>query len=419
MNRNLLITLMFVLIILGMATLNGNIVALALPFLIALAFGFADAPPIPQLRAVRVVTPDRASQGQPTEVQVTVTNNGPQIVDLEIIDQVPHGLELIEGQTQVLTSLAPGESTELRYLLRGNRGLYAFSPLRNVVRDRLGLFPREGTIAADGRLFILPALMRLRQVSIRPRRTRVYSGTIPAHQGGPGVEFFGVRTYQPGDPLRRVNSRVSARYAETFFVNEFEQERVADVGIILDARARSDIRGPDGSLFEHGIQAAAALADSLLAQGNRVGLLVYGDSIDWTFPGYGKLQREKVLRALAAAQPGDRVALETLDSMPTRLFPIRSMLIVISPLVQEDVRPLAGLRGRGYQVVVISPDPVSFEHGVLNRTPELALAARLAQIERKLLLQRLSQSGVPTVNWPIETPFQLVAAQALGRVPTL
>ncbi len=419
MNRNLLITLMFLLIIIGIATLNGNVLALALPFLVALGLGFADAPPVPQLHAVRTVTPDRTAQGQPASVSVTITNDGPALFDLELRDLLPQGLELIEGQTELLTALAPGASAELNYVLRGNRGLYAFGDLQAIARDRLGLFPRTIAIAASGRLFILPALMRLRQVSIRPRRTRVYSGTIPAHQGGPGVEFFGVRPYQPGDPLRRVNSRVSARYAETLFVNEFEQERVADVGIILDARARSDIVGPHGSLFEHGIQAAAALADSLLVQGNRVGLLVYGDSIDWTFPGYGKLQREKILRALAAAQPGDRIALETLDSMPTRLFPIRSLLIVISPLLLEDVRPLAALRGRGYQMIVISPDPVSFERMVLGRKPDGMLGAELAEIERMLLLKKLSQAGVATINWPIETPFQLVAAQALGRVPVL
>jgi hypothetical protein len=105
--------------------------------------------------------------------------------------------------------------------------------------------------------------------------------------------------------------------------------------------------------------------------------------------------------------------------LPTRLFPIRSLLIVISPLVVEDVRPLASLRGRGYQMVVISPDPVSFEQIAFGRKPEGLLAAQLAQIERSMLLRKLSRTGVAVINWPIETPFQLVAAQALGRMTVL
>ena len=42
---------------------------------------------------------------------------------------------------------------------------------------------------APGEFLVLPEMTRLRRVAIRPRQTRVYSGTIPARQGGPGVEL--------------------------------------------------------------------------------------------------------------------------------------------------------------------------------------------------------------------------------------
>ena len=52
-----------------------------------------------------------------------------------------------------------------------------------------------------------------------------------------------------------------------------------------------EARGATGA-----VNAAASLADAFLTAGNRVGLLIYGLYINWTNPGYGKRQRENILR---------------------------------------------------------------------------------------------------------------------------
>ena len=127
-------------------------------------------------------------------------------------------------------------------------------------------------LPTDGQLFILPPVLRLRRVAIQPRRTRIFSGTIPARQGGSGVEFFDVREYQQGDSPRWINWRATARHPQNVFSNEFEQERAADVGLILDGRHRTNDFG-DRSIFENSVLATAALADTFLNAGNRVGLL--------------------------------------------------------------------------------------------------------------------------------------------------
>jgi hypothetical protein len=94
---------------------------------------------------------------------------------------------------------------------------------------------------------------------------------------------------------------------------------------------------------------------------------------------------------------------------------MRSLLVIISPLVSDDVRALASLRARGYQMAVISPDPVAFERATLGESEDATFGARLASVERELMMRRLRQVGVPTVNWPVETPLALAAAQVLAR----
>jgi uncharacterized protein (DUF58 family) len=210
--------------------------------------------------------------------------------------------------------------------------------------------------------------------------------------------------------MRWINNRADARFPGSLYVNEFEQERVADIGITLDVQRAIAMCRATVICCSSIVQAAVALADALIGQGNRVGLLIYGHAIEWTFPGYGKIQREKVLRALAQARTGDRAALASLADIPTRLFPARSQIILISPLQPGDAMPILHMRAHGYEVLVISPDPVAFEANVFG--PRAALAVRIARIERQALLQRLYLAGVRVVDWNVETPL----AQALARM---
>lgn len=404
-------------VIIALATRNGAMLALALPVMVYLAAGLLFKPEPAQLAATRHLSTDRAQPDQPVEVTLAITNHGPRLEEVLVEDALPPSLTLVNGQTRALTTLHPRQTITLQYTVSGSRGLYRFANTRLIARDYLGLFRRGLSLAAPNQFFVLPEIVKVKQVAIRPPRTGIYPGLIPARQGGPGIEFFGVREYQPGDPLRWVNERASARYQQSLFVNEFEQERMVDVGLILDARQQSDARRAGESLFEYSIQAAATLADTFLSGGNRVGLFIYGRSLDWTFPGYGKLQRERIIRALARAEQGEGNVFESLEHLPTRLFPVRSQLVLISPLLSPDLEMLTKLRARGYRILVISPNPVAFEQQGLKDTPAVELAAHIARVERTLLLAHLRQAGIRVADWQVDTPFHQVAHAALSRFP--
>ncbi len=263
---------------------------------------------------------------------------------------------------------------------------------------------------------ILPNVPRLRNVSIRPRVTRVYAGSIPARQGGSGVEFFGVREYAPGDPPRAINWRATARHPQTTFSNEYEQERVADVGIILDGRRHVNEFSQGRSIFDHSVVAAASLSDAFLNSGNRVGMLVYGKFVNWTYPGYGKIQRERILQALARADTGDSQVFAGMH-IPRGLFPPHSQIVLVSPLEAGDVEPLVRLRASGYALIVASPNPVPFEQSFLPSTPATQYAARILRLQRHITLQRLRHAGIQVVDWDVTLPFERVVESVLSRPP--
>jgi uncharacterized protein (DUF58 family) len=413
----LLIGLIYLLFFLSLVTLNGAYLALALPLMAYLLAALLFGPDELQLTVRRTLHADRYLEDTPLTVHLTLSNQGSLLERVWVEDVLPPDLSPAEGATSLLTSLAPGQSASLEYTVHARRGSFDFNPVQVTASDTLSLFRRQVTLSAPTHISILPNVPRLRRLAIRPFRTRGTAGPIPARVGGTGVDFYGIREYQLGDPRRRINWRVSARHPRSLFTNEYEQERIADVGLILDARSETDVcRGRD-SLFEHAVRATAALAQHFLNEGNRVGLLVYGRTLDWTFPGYGRVQRERILQALARAQTGESQIFDKLEYLPTRYFPAQSQLVLVSPLSREDAPPLVRLRARGYQILIIRPDPISFELAALPADAAVDLAKRILRVEQRLLRQKLLQAGIQVVEWQVDQPFDQAVHASLGRMP--
>ncbi len=418
MNRAIFLGLIaYALLLAALLSLHGEMLLLVIPVGLFLLAGTWRSPRELRLEATRSLSTERALPDAPVQIMVTIRNRGEELDEVFLQDLVPARLKVVDGSPCALVRLERGATQVLSYSVQGPRGGYAFEAVTAEANEDLGLSGRHGRMQVRNQLFVFPTVTRLRHITIRPRRTRVYAGNIPARAGGNGIEFFGVRDYQPGDSSRSINWRVSARHIGTLYSNEFQQERVADVGIVLDGRLRTNALGREHSLFEHSIQAAASLADAFLFQGNRVGLLLYSNFLAWTYPDYGKVQRERILQALARAQPGDSQVFTALEYIPTRLFPPESQIVVVSPLTEDDLLPLRKLRALGYQVMVISPDPVSLEMSYLEHSPAVEMARRIVSMERRLLLQRARRAGVQVMDWNIHQPLDLAVQKSLGRPP--
>ncbi len=418
MSRPVLLGAMILLLILaGMARLRGSLLALSMPLMVYLVYGLWRAPEKIDVEVRRELGAERVTPQAPVKVSVTVINRGSALEELAIEDVISADLAVVDGNNRHWIPLGRNKTFSFEYTVRGPRGGFPFESVHAEGGDTLGLVRMAQDISVFGQLFVLPTISRIRQVPIRPRRTRVYAGMIPARVGGTGVEFYGVRNYEPGDSPRQINWRVSARHAEDLYSNEYQQERVADVGIVLDGRERSNLFSGGRTLFEHSVLAAGALADAFLTQGNRVGLLIYSQYLQWTLPGYGKLQRERILQALSGAAPGASQIFDGLQYLPTRIFPTESQIVLVSPLVEDDYLTLIQLRARGFQVMVVVPDPVSFEKSYLSaegskyEAADVELASRVVRMERDLMLRRMQRAGLHIVEWDVSQPFD----QAMRR----
>lgn len=404
----------------GLFLYQGEWIALALPLAVYVALGWLERPTSPALSAERQLSTDRITEGQPVTQSLTVTNNGAALPEVDVRDVWPLGLQLNSGDPWRVVHLPTGDSIELDFSFSGARGRYFFEPVRGLARDSFGLFEAPLTVAAPAKLLAYPRVTQLPPLPIRPPQTKGFSGPIPSRRRGAGQDFLGVREYQLGDSLRRINWRVSARHEAELFANEFELDRVADVCLIVDARPHTDQRVGGRRLVDYAIEATAGLAQGFLSAGHCVSVLVYGAGITRVYPGYGKHQLEKIMRVLATADTGVNYAFEALRNLPVRLLPANGQVVYVGPLVPADLELLVQLRASGYAVLVVSPDPL---HGERLETPDpenadFVLAERLARIERAMLLQRLSRAGVQTVPWRVDQPIAPALEQAARTLKT-
>jgi uncharacterized protein (DUF58 family) len=174
------------------------------------------------------------------------------------------------------------------------------------------------------------------------------------------------------------------------------------------------MRVGEDSLFEHSVRAAASLAEVFIRQGNRVSLLVYGDPLISVYPGYGKGQLNQILSTLTRVTTEAGGSLGGLQYLPVRMFSSRSIILIISPLTIEDWRLFPRLRAYGYQVFLVSPDPVDFARQTIPDDEPSKLATRLSQVERRMEIQRITRMWIPVIDWKVNQPLPPLVRSALA-----
>ncbi len=211
----------------------------------------------------------RAQQGDLLEVEVKLSAQRT-VSTFMLEERVPD--KLGTPVRLPIVRLPGGAEVSHRYSLRcQRRGAYSVGPLVAVTADPLGLARRERVIAPAFELLVYP---RVEVVSDRPLTRQFEDPPIrpPVSKPWPsGLEFYGMREYRPGDDLRRIVWRATARTGRVM-VREAEQGITDHITIVLDTDRGSHSRDAGGTSesFEAGISAAASLAVRHLRDGYEV-----------------------------------------------------------------------------------------------------------------------------------------------------
>jgi uncharacterized protein (DUF58 family) len=392
----------------ALATRRPELVALAAPFALSAAVGMVLVRR-PRVDVEVELDAERTLEGDEVELRVClVAEVGAEHV--EVLVELPRELVPCEGDNPLLLRLADGERRELTLRLRCARwGAFRIGRIYLRAQDAFGLFRHEAVIDRRVALKVYPAEESVREL-LRPLETQVFAGNHVARQKGEGIEFADLRSFVPGDRVKHVNWRASARRGE-LWINEHHAERNADVVILLDSFAEA--RRSDRSTLDPALRAAATLAARYLRQKDRVGFVTFGGSLNWLLPSTGAVQLYRIVDAMLDTQIILSYAWRDVVMLPRRTLPPQALVLALTPLLDErSEAALLNLRGRGFDLVTVEISPLSLVPEPRSELEDLAL--RLWRLRREAVRGRFERAGIPVAVWGDETSL----AAALEEVST-
>ena len=377
----------------ALATRLPELVVLAAPFAVIVAVGLVVARR-PAIDAEVALERERILEGDELEVRVGLyaAVGGERV---EVLLELPHELQLEDGDNPRVLHLADGASRELTLRLRCLRwGGLRLGRVYVRSHDAAGLFRHEAGVDRRQPLKVYPTEEALRHL-LKPLDTQVFSGNHVARQKGEGIEFADLRPFVPGDRLRYVNWRASARRGE-LWVNEHHAERNADVVVFLDSFA--EMRRGGRSTLDPALRAAASLAARYLRQKDRVGFVTFGGMLNWLLPSTGTSQLYRIVDAMLDTQIVLSYAWKGIDVVPPRTLPPQALLIALTPLLDDRAAgALLDLRGRGFDLVVIEVSPLPLVPAARGEVQELG--HQLWRLRRDAVRGRFERAGVPIAVW--------------------
>ena len=386
----------------ALALRRPELAVLAAPFAAVLALGLQLSRD-PAVRVWFSLERDRALEQDELRAELELNSTAP-VDRLELALVLPAGIELVGGENPLALRLGRDDERTIELTLRCARwGVYSLGDIRLRARDRLGLLVYEQAVQRETLLKVYPHAETIRAL-LPAVETQVYVGNAVARAKGDGLEFAEIRAYTPGDRLRSINWRASARRGGGLYVNEHHPERNTDVILFLDSFAEA--RRLDESTLDHAVRAAATLAARYLERRDRVGLVSFGGILRWLLPGMGIAQRYRIVDALLETEIVFNYAWKDVSVIPARTLPPKALVVAVTPLLDErSVKALLDLRGRGYDLAIVEVSPVPF---VEPGEDELdRLAHRLWLLRREELRSRYQRLGVAVAEWRDDDPLEV------------
>ncbi len=140
-------------------------------------------------------------------------------------------------------------------------------------------------------------LRRIRRIELHTRRLvhNAFAGAYHSVFKGQGLAFESVRPYQPGDDVRSIDWKVTARTGQPF-VKYFVEERELTVLLLVDGSPSVFFGTADQQKRDFAAELGAVLAYSAIFNNDKIGLLIFSDQIEHYIPP-GK-SRQHVLRLI-------------------------------------------------------------------------------------------------------------------------
>ena len=344
--------------------------------------------------------------GETAAVVLRISNPGGRRVHGVVRDAWPPSAGVSRARTPI--DLPPGERRALTTVLQPTRRGDRIAD-RVTVRSYgpFGLAARQGSHSASWRVRALPPFTSRKHLPSKLARLRDLDGRTAVLVRGQGTEFDSLREYVPGDDVRSIDWRATARAGDVV-VRTWRPERDRRVLLVLDTGRTAAGRVGDAPRLDAAMDAALLLAALAARAGDRVDFIahdrvlrsaVQGSSASEVLPSL--VQAMAPLDAQLVEPDWEAIAAEIL-----RRAPHRSLVVLLTALdpapVEHGLLPVLSRLTRRHRVLLASvADPRIAEmtsgRGDAQAVYEAAAGAR-AGLDRVRVSAVLNRAGVTVVE---------------------
>lgn len=319
--------------------------------------------------------------------------------------------------TTTLTPTRRGDRPAVRATVR------SFGPMRLVYR--------QCDHRPEWTLRVLPRFESRKHLPEKLAKLRIVEGATAIRGRGQGTEFDTLREYVPGDDVRSIDWRATARRSDVM-LRTWRPERSRRVVCVLDTGRTSAVRIADEPRLDAAMDAALLLAAVAQEAGDQVDLIAADHQVRAVVSGvYGRNLLPRLVNALAPLHP-DLVEtdFESIISEVLRRERKRSLVVVFTALepgaLGEGLLAILPKLVARHQVLIAAvhdqairdlaatpPDDTSAIYDIAAGTRALA--------ERNRIASALTRNGVDVLDCPADTFASQVtdaylALKAAGRL---
>jgi uncharacterized protein (DUF58 family) len=326
--------------------------------------------------------PARAFHGEVAQARLVVRNSGRwPVLWLKLHESLPLDLH-IPNFAQRVVSLASKEQVALDYQLKcWRRGYYMIGPLSLLTGDYFDLTSRRQVTWPAQPFIVYPRVVPLSHVGLP---SQLPFGNLPTQQRifQDPSRFFGVRDYSPGDSLRQIHWKSSAR-ADQLQVKRFQPAIALNTVVVLNLNDGEYALRSRATASEMGIVVAASIAAHLIERRQPVGLAVLGmDAVTQQVglqvipPVRGRDQLMRLLEVLARAELAATAPfVQSLDQASAKLG-WGSTAVIITPGAGPHIEEaLLQMRRRGVHVLLVATDPLTAFHAFQGQLEQIGIPA--------------------------------------------
>ncbi len=222
---------------------------------------------------------------------------------MEVRDDLPGSLTLLSRFEPFV--LNPGSTVEVRYRVKPvNRGHTHFRTVHCRLRQGLSLVQRQFSVRTESQGKVYPRFLGVDKYDLLALIDQREEGLkAPRMVRGQGSDFESLRPYLPGEDLRHIDWKISAKRGSLISRN-LQVEKGQQLTILIDAGRFMLEQIGERSRFEHALNAAVMLSYVAQKRGDSVSLVCFSNRIEsFLLPIKGQLIMPRVLETLFDVQP--------------------------------------------------------------------------------------------------------------------